>query len=85
MPEITIYTTNWCPFCNRAKALLSKRGLSYSEVNLDDQPGFRARLMDLTGRMTVPQIVIGDRPIGGYDELSALDRSGRLAELTAAA
>jgi glutaredoxin 3 len=83
MSDITVYTTNWCGYCERAKALLKARGLEYSEVNLDDDPGFRGKLLDLTGRMTVPQIFIGDRPIGGFMELRELDRSGKLAALTA--
>ena len=79
MPEITIYTTRWCGYCVRAKALLDSRGLSYEEVNLDDDPQFRQRLFDLTGGWTVPQIVIDEKPIGGYVELWRLDREGRLA------
>jgi glutaredoxin 3 len=79
-----MYTTAWCGFCVRAKALLESRGLAYREVRVDDDPAFRAKLFDLTGRWTVPQIVIGDRPIGGYTELRQLDREGRLDELLAA-
>ena len=56
MPEITIYTTRWCGYCVRAKALLDSRGLSYEEVNLDDDPHFRQRLFDLTGGWTVPLV-----------------------------
>ncbi len=69
----------------RAKALLDGRGLPYEEVHLDDVSGFRATLHDLTGGWTVPQILIGDRPIGGYTELWRLDREGRLDDLLAAA
>ena len=79
-----MYTTAWCGFCVRAKAFLDAKGLAYREVRVDDDPGFRARLHELTGGSTVPQIVIGDRPIGGYSELRALDRDGRLDELLAA-
>lgn len=78
MPTIKIYTTRWCGYCVRAKALLQSRGLEYEEISLDDDPHFRQKLMDLTGGWTVPQILVGDRPIGGYDALWALDRSGRL-------
>jgi len=81
---IRIYTTRWCGYCVRAKALLDSRGLEYQEVSLDDDPAFRRRLHDLTGGWTVPQIVIGDEPIGGYAELWRLDRSGRLDEKLAA-
>jgi glutaredoxin 3 len=68
----------------RAKALLDSRGIAYEEINLDDDPGFRATLNELTGGWTVPQILIDDRPIGGYTELWRLDREGRLDELLAA-
>ena len=79
-----MYTTNWCGFCVRAKALLDSKGLEYEEINLDDDPAFRSKLLELTGRWTVPQILIDDRPIGGYTELSRLARDGRLDELLAA-
>jgi glutaredoxin 3 len=84
MADITIYTTRWCGYCVRAKTLLDARGLTYEEIHLDDDAGFRATLHDLTGGWTVPQILIGDTPIGGYTELWRLDREGRLAELLAA-
>jgi glutaredoxin 3 len=84
MPKIRIYTTRWCGYCVRAKALLNSRGLDYEEVAMDDDPAFRARLQELTGGWTVPQILIGERPIGGYTELWRLDREGRLDELLAA-
>ena len=79
-----MYTTRWCGYCVRAKALLDARGLEFDEVSLDDDPAFRQRLFDLTGSWTVPQIVIDDRPIGGYTELWRLDRAGALDELAAA-
>jgi len=66
------------------KTFLEARGLAYEEVRIDDDPAFRARLHDLTGAGTVPQIVIGDDLIGGYAELRQLDRDGRLDELLAA-
>src|SRR5436305_1561837 len=71
-----MYTTRWCGYCVRAKALLDSRGLEFDEVSLDDDPSFRQRHFDLTGSWTVPQIVIDDRPIGGYTELWRLDRAG---------
>jgi glutaredoxin 3 len=80
MARIRIYTTRWCGYCVRAKALLDSKGLDYEELNLDGDPHFRQTLMDLTGSWTVPQILIDGRPIGGYAELWALDRSGRLDE-----
>ena len=79
-----MYTTAWCGFCVRAKTFLEAKGLAYEEVRVDDDPAFRDRLLDLTGRWTVPQILIGDEPIGGYAELRQLDRDGRLEELLAA-
>jgi len=84
MPRIQMYTTRWCGFCVRAKALLDSRGLDYEEISLDDEPAFRQKLFDLTGGWTVPQILIDGRPIGGYTELWQLDRRGDLDELLAA-
>jgi glutaredoxin 3 len=79
-----MYTTRWCGYCVRAKALLDGRGVEYEEIDLGDDPGFRATLNELTGGWTVPQILIDDRPIGGYTELWRLDREGRLDDLLAA-
>jgi glutaredoxin 3 len=79
-----MYTTRWCGYCVRAKALLDGRGLDYEELGLDEDPEFRQKLFDLTGGWTVPQILIDGRPIGGYTELWRLDREGRLDELLAA-
>jgi glutaredoxin 3 len=84
MTKIQMYTTTWCGYCVRAKALLDARGLEYEEIQLDDDEGFRARLHDLTGGWTVPQILIEGRAIGGYTELWRLDREGGLDELLAA-
>ncbi|HKB92809.1 MAG TPA: glutaredoxin [Gaiellaceae bacterium] len=77
--HVVMYTTPWCGYCRRAKALLEERGIPYEEIELDDDPAFRRKLMDLTGGWTVPQIVIDGRAIGGYAELWRLDRDGRLA------
>jgi glutaredoxin 3 len=81
--RIQVYTTRRCGYCDRARALLEERGLEFEEVALDDDPAFRAKLVDLTGRWTVPQILIDGTPIGGYVELSELDRRGLLDELGA--
>jgi len=78
-----MYSTRWCGYCVRAKALLDSRGLEYEEIDLGKDLD-RAKLNELTGAWTVPQIVIDDRPIGGYAELWRLDRAGRLDELLAA-
>ena len=84
MARVQIYTTAWCGYCVRAKALLDSRGIEYDEINLDGDAHFRQKLLDLTGGWTVPQIVIDGRPIGGYTELWRLEKSGRLAEQLAA-
>jgi glutaredoxin 3 len=78
-----MYTTAWCGYCVRAKALLDDRGLDYEEIRMDDDPAFRAKLLEMTGHWTVPQILIDERPIGGYVELLQLDRSGQLEQLAA--
>ena len=83
MQRIRIYTTRSCGYCVRAKALLDAKGLRYEEIRLDDDPDFRRTLHDLTGGWTVPQILIDGRPIGGYAELFALERSGELARTAA--
>ncbi len=79
--EITVYTLPWCPHCARARALLKRRGLAFREVDGTETPDFRARLADLTGGFTVPQIVIDGTPIGGADRLASLDRAGVLAAI----
>jgi glutaredoxin 3 len=84
MSRIRISTTRWCGFCVRAKVLLDSRGLAYEEIGLDEDPAFRRTVFEATGGWTVPQILIDDRPIGGYTELWRLDREGRLDELLAA-
>jgi glutaredoxin 3 len=81
--RIQVYTTAWCGFCERAKALLEARGIPYEEIKVDDDPAFRAKLLDLTGHWTVPQIIIDGKPVGGYVELRELDRRGLLDELAA--
>jgi glutaredoxin 3 len=78
MSRIVIYTTRWCGYCVRAKALLEGKGVAYEEITLDDDPAFRRNLQELTGGWTVPQILIDGTPIGGYTELWRLDRSGQL-------
>ena len=78
MNGIQIYTTRWCGYCVRAKALLDAKGIAYEEISLDDDSAFRRNLFDLTGGWTVPQILIDGTPIGGYSELWRLDQSGAL-------
>jgi glutaredoxin 3 len=84
MKPIRMYSTRWCGYCVRAKALLMSNGLEFEEISLDDDPAFRQKLFDLTGGWTVPQILIGDEPIGGYTELWQLVKSGRLDKKLAA-
>jgi glutaredoxin 3 len=83
MARIEVYTTGWCGFCVRAKALLDQRGLPYEEIRVDDDPDFRSKLEELTGGWTVPQIMIDGDPIGGFSELWQLDRAGELEKLAA--
>jgi glutaredoxin 3 len=84
MRTITVYTTEPCGYCRQAKALLAKRGIAYDEINLARDAEGRTELALRTGMMTFPQVVIGDEVVGGFTELAAADRSGRLAELIAA-
>jgi glutaredoxin 3 len=82
MASVRMYTTQVCPFCTRAKALLKQRGVDLiDEVRIDLDPQQREQMMALTGRRTVPQIFIGDTHVGGCDDLVALDRSGGLEPL----
>ena len=75
---IKIYSTSWCGPCKNAKRLLDERGLSYDEIDIDEIGWSRDDLYDLTGGRTVPQIVINEKPIGGYGDLLKLDREGQL-------
>jgi glutaredoxin 3 len=83
MARVRMYTTRWCGYCVRAKALLESRGIEFEEISLDDDPAFRQTLHDLTGGWTVPQILIDDQPIGGYVELWRLDQADGLEKLAA--
>jgi glutaredoxin 3 len=84
MERVIVYTTDRCSRCVSAKMLLSRRGIGYREVNLARDPDGRAELQRRTGMFTFPQVVIGDQTIGGFEELLAADREGRLGELLAA-
>jgi glutaredoxin 3 len=84
MSEITVYTAEPCSFCVRVKQLLAARGLDYAEVNLAKDPEGRAQLVERTGMLSFPQVVIGDEVIGGFRETVEADRSGRLRDLLAA-
>jgi glutaredoxin len=76
---IKIYSTSWCGPCKNAKRLLDERGLSYDEIDIDEIGWSRDDLYDLTGGRTIPQIVIDEKPIGGYSDLLKLDHEGKLA------
>jgi glutaredoxin 3 len=78
--DVTVYVTQTCPYCVAAKQLLNKRGARFVEVDVSGDDEKRAWLAQTTGRRTVPQIFIGGDAIGGYDELAALDRAGKLTE-----
>ena len=82
MAEVTMYSTGVCPFCQMAERLLRSKGVSaIAKIRVDLEPGRRVEMMEKTGRRTVPQIYIGDTHVGGYEDLAALDRTGRLDEL----
>jgi glutaredoxin 3 len=84
MPRICVYTTPWCGYCHHAKALLERKGFEYEEVDVGRDPAFRRKLVELTGRWTVPQILIDGEPLGGFAELRELDRRGELDRKLAA-
>lgn len=85
MPKITMYSTGTCPYCIRAEQLLKSKGVAAIEkIRIDLDPAQRDIMMSKTGRRTVPQIYIGDKHVGGFDDLAALDKAGGLAPLLAA-
>lgn len=82
MAKVIIYSSDYCPFCSRAKALLEAKGVTdYEERVVDGQPAVRARMTEITGRTSVPQIFIGEHYVGGCDELHALEASGALSPM----
>jgi glutaredoxin 3 len=86
MPPITMYATGYCPYCVHAERLLRAKGVvDIDKIRIDEAPQRRAEMMARTGRRTVPQIYIGERHVGGYDDLVALDRAGELDRLLGAA
>ena len=85
MAKVVMYSTGVCPFCIQAERLLTARGVTaIDKIRVDLQPEQRLAMMEKTGRRTVPQIYIGDTHVGGFDDLSALDRAGGLDQLLAA-
>ena len=80
--DIVVYSTGWCPYCERAKSLLERKGVAFREIKVDEDPAERdAMLKRSGGRRTVPQIFVGDHHVGGFDELYALDKAGELDKL----
>jgi glutaredoxin 3 len=76
-----MYTTDWCPYCARARSLLETKGVAWTEIDVEAVPGARDEMMARGGGDTLPQIFIDGRPVGGSDELHALDAAGRLDPL----
>jgi glutaredoxin 3 len=81
--DVKIYTTTYCGYCHAAKSLLGQRGVPFVEIDCTNDPDTRKWLIDQTGQRTVPQIFIGDVPVGGFNELSRLDRGGKLQSILA--
>jgi glutaredoxin 3 len=77
-PKVTVYSKDYCPYCDRAKALLKSKGVAFEAIELQNHPGEFEKLKARTGMMTVPQIFIGEELIGGYTDMAALDRDGIL-------
>jgi glutaredoxin 3 len=80
-PDVVVYLAGWCPYCERARGLLSKKGIQFREIDVDDDPKLREEMIARSGRRTVPQIFIGEKHVGGCDDLLALDGRGELDRL----
>ena len=80
-PDVVVYLAGWCPYCQRARSLLSKKGVQVREIDVDDDPQLREEMIARSGRRTVPQIFIGEKHVGGCDDLMALDERGELDRL----
>jgi glutaredoxin 3 len=81
VPVVEIYANSWCPYCSAARALLASKQVRVVEINVEEFPERRAEMIARSGRRTVPQIFIGATHVGGYDDLAALEREGRLDPL----
>ena len=79
--SVTLYTTRFCPYCIRARGLLDSKGVEYNDIAVDGSPQLRREMSERSGRSSVPQIWIGERHIGGYDDMARLESQGRLDEL----
>jgi glutaredoxin 3 len=80
-PAVTMYVSGWCPYCRRARDLLTGKNVLLSEINVEDDLKFREEMIARSNRRTVPQIFVGDKHVGGCDDLFELDRSGELDRL----
>ena len=80
-PVVVMYTTGWCPYCERARKLLTRKEVAFEEIDLDSAPERRAEMQQKSGRRSVPQIFIGDTHVGGSDDLHALEDAGKLDAL----
>jgi glutaredoxin 3 len=80
-PAVTLYVSDWCPYCERARGLLTQKNAVFSEINVEGDPKLREEMIARSNRRTVPQIFIGDKHVGGCDDLFELDRSGELDRL----
>lgn len=78
MARVQIYSKKSCPFCVRAKALLDRKGIAYEEIDAEHDDALRTWLVEKTGQRTVPQIFVGDRSLGGFSDIDALEREGKL-------
>jgi glutaredoxin 3 len=77
-PSVTVYTKHNCPYCVRAKRLLEKKGVAFVEIDVEGDDALRTWLREKTGQMTVPQVFVGERSLGGFSDVDALDRQGQL-------
>ena len=82
-PQVTMYTTSWCPYCTRARSLLKSKGVAFDDIDVEEAPEKRSEMQARSGRRTVPQIFIGDQHVGGCDDLHALEAAGKLDALLA--
>jgi glutaredoxin 3 len=80
-PAVTLYVSGWCAYCQRARGLLAQKNVEFSEINVEDDAKLREEMIARSNRRTVPQIFIGDKHVGGCDDLFELDRSGELDRL----
>nr|WP_100549337.1 MULTISPECIES: glutaredoxin 3 [unclassified Pseudomonas] len=81
MQAVTLYTTAYCPYCINAKALLTRKGVTYEEIDVSRSPERMAEMLQRSNRRSVPQIFIGEHHVGGFDDLAALERGGELDAL----